>query len=158
MRLWRLTSKKVLSFGMRHRNATASTLEFEILRYTLKIFSSNHNQPFNNFFLFFFNLQVGRSASVTSKKVLSFGMKHRNATASTLKAPVRITLGWSQLMTWQKFSVNVRLATTFHQVSTPAEGHQWSKARWVATRDYICCSKIIKCTLLSQPPVMIMMR
>ena len=39
--------------------------------------------------------------------------------------------------------MNVRLVTTFHQVSTPAEGHRWSKARWVATRVYICCSKII---------------
>ena len=88
-----MTSKKVLSFGMKHRNATASTLEFEILRYTLKIFSSNHNQPFNKNFPLFFNLQVARNAFVMSKKVLSFGMKHRNATGSTLKAPVRITLG-----------------------------------------------------------------
>ena len=65
-------SKKVLSFGMKHTYATASTLEFEILRYTLKIFSPNHIKPFNIFFLVF-NLQVGLNASVMSKKVLSFG-------------------------------------------------------------------------------------
>ena len=83
-------SKKVLSFGMKPGNAIMSSLEFEILCYKLKIFSSNHNQPFNNFF---FNLQVERNESVTSKKVLSFGMKHRNATASTLEFEIlRCTL------------------------------------------------------------------
>ena len=85
-----MTSKKILSFRLKHKNAIMSTIEFEIFLYKLKIFSSNHNQPFNDFF---FNLQVERNASVMSKKVLSFGMKHKNATVSTLKAPVRITLG-----------------------------------------------------------------
>ena len=62
-----MTSKKVLSFGMKHRNATASTLEFEILHYTLKIYSSNHNQPFNDFFSPLFQ-STGRTECVCDEQ------------------------------------------------------------------------------------------
>ena len=76
-------SKKVLSFGMKHTYATASTLEFEILRYTLKIFSSNHIKPFNIFFSRF--QSAGRTECVCDEQEgFVFWMKHKNATASTL--------------------------------------------------------------------------